>query len=182
MGKRLRLQKTRELWPTNDLLAEYTKVALGSMKASQQSKNIFAHITQEVEEGEALTDDDVVCETISLFVAGTDNTAVSLTYLVWAVLKDPSLRYAINEEVAQLDTEYTDADIESRCPLLNATIEESSRLYGAAPEALPRTVPAGGIDLGGFFLPQNSIVRTQTCSMQRDPELFEQPLNFVPKR
>ena len=64
------------------MLADHAKIAVRNMRANQQSKNIFAHITQEAEKGKALTDDDVVCETISLFVAVTDTTAVSLTYLV----------------------------------------------------------------------------------------------------
>ncbi|KAM3416245.1 hypothetical protein BST61_g7851 [Cercospora zeina] len=182
IGKQLPFQTTRELWRTNELLADYAKVAVRNMKASQQNKNIFAQITQEAEKGEALTDDDVEWETIALFVAGTDTTAVSLTFLVWAVLKDPALRQAIEKEVAELNAEFCDADVESKCPLLNATIEESLRLYGAAPGALPRTVPAGGIDLGGFFLPQNSIVSTHAYSMHRDPDIFDKPLEFMPQR
>ncbi|KAF2214106.1 hypothetical protein CERZMDRAFT_111040 [Cercospora zeae-maydis SCOH1-5] len=182
IGKRLPFQTTRELWRTNELLADHAKVAVRNMKASQQNKNIFAHISQEAEKGEALTDEDVEWETIALFVAGTDTTAVSLTFLVWSVLRDPILRQAIEREVAELDAEFDDADVESNCPLLNATIEESLRLYGAAPGALPRTVPAGGIDLGGFFLPQNSIVSTHAYSMHRNPEIFDKPLEFVPQR
>ncbi|CAK1365430.1 uncharacterized protein RHO25_010251 [Cercospora beticola] len=45
-GKWLPFQTTRELWRTNDLLADHASIAVKNMKASQQSKNIFAHITQ----------------------------------------------------------------------------------------------------------------------------------------
>lgn len=73
---------------------------------------------------------------------------------------------------------YTDADVE-KLPLLNAIIEETMRLYGAAPGMLPRVVPAGGVDMGGYFISQGSTVTTHAYSMHRDPEMFPDPLEYA---
>lgn len=182
IGKRLPFQATKELFRTNELLANHAKIAVRNIKASQQSKNVFANIASEAEKGEGLTDQDVEVETIALFVAGTDTTAISLTYLIWAVLSRPELQKQIETEAITLKAGYRDADIEAECPLLNAAIEEALRLYGAAPGALPRTVPAGGVNLGEYYLPQGSIVSTHAYSMHRDPSLFPNPLAFRPER
>lgn len=181
IGKRLPFQKTKELWNTNAFLDDYAKVAVRNMKASQQSKNIFANIAAEAEKSERLDDRDIEVEASALFVAGTDTTAVSLTYLIWAVLSRPNLRAQVEAEVSTLPDDFHDADVE-RLPFVSAVIEETLRLYGAAPGALPRIVPSGGVDMGGFYLPQGSTVTTHAYSMHRDPGLFPDPLEFKPSR
>lgn len=181
IGKRLPIRAAKELFDTGAMLQGHAETAVRNMKASQESRNIFAHIATEAEKGEALDDADVLWEAIALFVAGTDTTAISLTYLTWAVLSRPELRKRLEEEVATLPANYTDADTE-RLPLLNAVIEETLRLYGAAPGALPRVVPSGGVEMGGFFLPEDTVVSTHAFSMHRLESLFPDPLVFKPER
>lgn len=174
IGKMLPFQATKELFCTNETLDSYAVTAVRNMRASGVSKNIFANILAESEKGEALDDRTVESEAMGLFVAGTDTTAVSLTYLTWAILARPELRKKIEEEVSSLPLNFQEQDVE-RLPLLNAAIEETLRLYGAAPGALPRTVPPGGADMGGYYLPQGAIVSTHAYSMHRDPSLFPNP-------
>ncbi len=101
---------------------------------------MFAHIILEAEKGEQLDDLDVKLEASALIVAGSDTTAVTLTYLVWAVLSRPDLRALLVRELSKLPDEYGDRDLEE-LPLLCAVVEETLRLYGAAPGGTPRAVP-----------------------------------------
>ncbi|KAK3068759.1 hypothetical protein LTR53_013422 [Teratosphaeriaceae sp. CCFEE 6253] len=128
----------------------------------------------EAGKGERLDDRDVEIEATNLIVAGTDTTAVSLTYLVYAVLSDPALQRGLVAEVSGLPETYSDANLES-LPVLSAVIEETLRLYGAAPGMLPRAVPPSGIALGDFFLPPGTTATTQSYSMHRDASLFPDP-------
>lgn len=178
VGKYLPLQATRELFNTNSYLEDYAGIAVRNMKAQQGSANLFATAQAEAEKGETLNDKDVKLEAVGLFVAGTDTTAISLTYLVWAVLSNPALRQALVEEVAGLSEGYSDSDVEN-LPLLNAIIEETLRLYGAAPGCLPRDVPATGLELGGYHLPPGSIVGSQAFSLHRNPKIWSDPLEYV---
>jgi cytochrome P450 len=100
---------------------------------------------------------------------------VTLTYLVWAVLKRPQLQAALEEEVAALSPELLPEELQ-RAPLLNSIIDEALRLYGAAPGLLPRTVPEGGATLEGHFVPAGTTVTTQAYTLHRDPEIFPNPL------
>jgi cytochrome P450 len=114
-------------------------------------------------------------EASGLIIAGTDTTSVTLTYLVWAVLSQPTLQAELEHEVAALTSDYGDTDLE-KLPLLNAVIEETLRLYGAAPAGLPRSVPPGGVTIDGQVIPAGTTVTTQAYTYHRDPELFPRPL------
>jgi cytochrome P450 len=114
---------------------------------------VFSTILAEAEkEGATLTSTQVNLEAGNLIVASSDTTAITLTYLIWAVLKRLELRNALEDEVRGLKPEFTEFDLEV-LPLLNAVIEETLRLYGAAPASLPRMAPFEGTKLGGYFMP-----------------------------
>lgn len=115
---------------------------------------------------------DVRTESTSLIFAGSGTTANTLTFLSYAVLSRPTLQQALEEEVAQLAEGFTDADLE-QLPLLNAVINETLRLFCAVPGSLPRVVPAGGITLGGYFIPEGTTVSTQAFTLHRDESLWD---------
>ncbi|KAF4414774.1 cytochrome P450 monooxygenase [Fusarium acutatum] len=99
--------------------------------------NIFSKLVAENEkDSEALTDYQVAFEAGGFIVAGSRTTAVTLTYLVWAVLSNPDIQARIEAEVAALQPNYTGADLEP-LPYPSALIEETLRLYSAAPGAIP---------------------------------------------
>lgn len=121
-----------------------------------------------------ITDKDVQDEAGNLIVAGSDTTAITLTYLVWAVLKQPALQSRLEEEVTQLSADLTLAELED-AQLMNSIIEETLRLYGAAPGALPRTVPEQGWTISGYQIPPGTEVSTQAYTLHRDPRVFQDP-------
>ncbi|KAI7553511.1 cytochrome P450 monooxygenase-like protein [Hortaea werneckii] len=181
VGKMLPLKAAKELFCNFEYLLDYGMVAVDNMKSQQGGKNIFANIMAEAEKGEKLQDADVQVEATGLLIAGTDTTAVSLTYLVWAVLSHPTVKNALEAEVNKLPQGYKDADLEP-LPILNGVIEETLRLYGAAPGMLPRAVPPTGPDVGGFFLSPGTVATTQSYSLHRDPNNFPEPESFLPER
>lgn len=175
IGRRLPFKAAQELFNISSYLMENTNVAVKNMQASRGGRNIFATIVAEAEKGEELTEKDVQVEAMSLLIAGSDTTAITLTYLVWVVCSMPELREALEKEVGAVPEGYKDADLE-RLPLLSAVVEETLRLYCAAPGALPRVVPAKGVTFGEYFVPGGTVVVTQAYSFHRDPEVFPEPL------
>ena len=72
-------------------------------------------------------------EASNLIVAGSETTASTLTYLVWAILSaDPTMTHRLRQEVNTLQPGFTSAEA-SALPFLNRVIQETLRLYGAAP-------------------------------------------------
>ena len=174
IGARLPFPAAWRMFGASNYLLDYGEIAVKNMKTSQGAQNVFANIMAEMEKGERLDETDVVLEATALIVAGTDTTAVTLTYLVWAVLCRPQLQTALVNEVQNLPPDFKDADVEE-LPLLNAVIEETLRLYGAAPGALPRMVPTGGVEMGGYWMPEGTTVTTQSYSLHRDADNFYNP-------
>jgi cytochrome P450 len=136
--------------------------------------NLFSQMLAESEGQEKtnLSTSSVQEEAGSLIVAGSDTTAVTLTYLIWAVLKQPQLQNELEHEMSELSDELTFDELKN-APLLNSVIEETLRLYGAAPGALPRVVPGQGIDVCGHYLPPGTTVSTQAFTIHRNEAIFD---------
>ena len=153
-------------------------LAVQNMRSSGgNATNLFSQMlaaTDSEEKTATLTDQDVKEEAGNLIVAGSDTTAVTLTYLVWAVLKQPELQSQLEHEISQLSEDLTTAELET-ASILNSVIEETLRLYGAAPGGLPRTVPGQGANIGGHYIPGGVEVSTQAYTNHRDPAVFADP-------
>lgn len=121
-----------------------------------------------------LTELDLTVEAQSYITAGTDTTAVTLTYLVWAVCRDRKIQDTLVRELQSVPENLTHQDVRD-LPYLNCVVEEALRRYGAAPGSLPRVVPPEGATLAGQHLPGGVVVSTQAYSVHRDPEAFPNP-------
>ncbi|KAK6078058.1 cytochrome P450 [Seiridium cupressi] len=151
----------------------------GKAESGADETNLFAKalLEGETEKSTAMTDTDIITDAGALLLAGSDPTAISLTFLIWCVLSRPHIQKQVEEEVAIVDREITD-ELCAQLPILNAVIDESLRLYGAAPGCMPRSPPKGGASLAGYFIPENTVVATQNWSLQRDATSWPNPDQF----
>ncbi|KAE8149921.1 cytochrome P450 [Aspergillus avenaceus] len=178
LGRHLPFPSLRAMFRANDFLFQYGQRAIINSRMNSENLNIFSGMVHESDKSDgSVTEEEVVLEAGNLIVAGSDTTAVTLTYLVWAVLTQPKLQRALEEEVNSLGSNFSDAALEE-LPLLNAVIMEALRLYGAAPGALPREAPEGGATFRGYFIPPGVTVSTQSFSIHRDEEVYPDPERF----
>ncbi|KAM6517409.1 hypothetical protein FSOLCH5_008371 [Fusarium solani] len=140
---------------------------------------LFKKLFEAGEDG--ISDEEIRAEAQAYIVAGSDTTATTLTYLIWSVCRDMKVKQTLVSELNKLPADFGDNDLRS-LPYLNAVIDETLRLYAAAPSALPRVVPHGGSTLAGYYLPQDTVVSTQAWTLHRDPTLFPGPERFNPSR
>ncbi|KAE8324399.1 cytochrome P450 [Aspergillus sergii] len=124
-----------------------------------------------------LNDTEIITDAGALLLAGSDPTALSLTYLIWCVLNRPKLQAELESEVAGLQGDTTDAAC-ADLPILNAVIHESLRLYGPAPGAMPRSPPPDGATLCGYYIPPSAVVVTQNWSLHGNPKVWKDPHVF----
>ncbi|KAH7318302.1 cytochrome P450 CYP684A2 [Stachybotrys elegans] len=114
-------------------------------------------------------------------VAGSDTTATTLTFLVWAVCKNPQIRDELVKELRGLPPDFEEADLRG-LSVLDNVIHEALRLFPAVPTIMRREVPAGGATLAGYFFEAGTIVGAQPYTMHRDPYIFPDPEEFKPSR
>lgn len=116
----------------------------------------------------------------TLLIASVDTTTTTQTYILWSVCKSPEVK---NRLLAELEANGIDArDVESlelgvlrELPYLNAILQEGLRLFPASSGNLPRSVPNGGKLLGGYVLPEGTVVNPQPYTLHRIPSIFPDP-------
>ncbi|CAJ2512514.1 Uu.00g055290.m01.CDS01 [Anthostomella pinea] len=130
---------------------------------------------------ETMTQNEMCGNAQSFIVAGSDTTSNTLTYLVWAVCRHPAVKAKLIKELEQLPDDFVYDDVKG-LPYLDQVIDETLRLYPAAPSGLPRAVPPEGVELAGYHLPGGYTVSTQAYSLHLNDDAFPEPHVFNPER
>ncbi|KAI1471370.1 putative cytochrome P450 [Daldinia caldariorum] len=125
--------------------------------------------------------EDLLQNAMAYIAAGSDTTTNTLTYLIWTVCKRPDVKAKLVAELSTLPDGFTDHDLK-KLPYLEMVVQETLRLYAAAPSGLPRVVPQGGATLTGHFIPGGYTVSAQAYSMHRIPSVYPEPEKYDPSR
>lgn len=180
MARVLPFKKLKDLAVTTEIVTRKGDVAIRNLRETAMGRpNLFSNMLAEAETNEksGLTDDAIRSEAAGMLLAGSDTTSVALTYLIYAVLKQPHLQRRLEEEVAALSGDFTDQDLET-LPLLNRVIDESLRVHSPVAGPLSRTTPAGGAYFKGHFIPEGTDVFAQHYTLTNDESLFPNPKEF----
>ncbi|KAI0149566.1 cytochrome protein [Xylariaceae sp. FL1272] len=120
-------------------------------------------------------------EALNYIAAGSDTVSITLTYLTWELSRKPKIRKRLVEELRTLPADFGAQELRE-LQFLNQVIDETLRLYCAAPPPFPRLVPSDGAYLAGYYLPGGIEVSAQAFSMHRDTTVFPSPEEFRPER
>ena len=142
------------------------------------SRLLHLHLADPV----AWTSQDVLDECMTAFLAGHETLAATLVWWAWCMAAHPHEQARVHAEVEQVlgGHEPTSEDLD-RLPLLSAGLQETMRLYPAAP-ALNTRRATRAIDLGGHRFPAGTLFLVAPYLMQRDSRWFAEPDAFRPDR
>lgn len=158
-----------------------TAVANTRVAAKGLTKTMFSKMA--ATDTQQLPEHVIRQEAVNIMIAGTDTTAMTLTYLVYAVLADETgkIRQPLLTELDAASDHATWSELE-QLPYLNCVVDETLRLYSPIGGSLPRVPPAGGATLGQYHIPADTIVMTQSSSFHTDPNVIKDPYVFNPRR
>lgn len=126
--------------------------------------------------------DAVRDECMTAFVAGHETTAATLSWWMWCMAANPQAQQRAQQEVRDvLGGRPPERDDLPRLAWLGQTVQETLRLYPAAPVLMSRRTTAP-IALGGYSLPVRTIVMVPVGLLQRDARWFPEPEAFRPER
>ena len=106
-----------------------------------------------------ITVEDIRNRAVGLIFAGTHTSAITLTYLAWEVLGNPSVRERLLAEFRRCQADSTVEEL-YKIEYLDHVIHETMRLWPAAPAGLYRRATADSM-LGGYHIPAGTAANAQ---------------------
>jgi cytochrome P450 len=133
------------------------------------------------EDGSQMTPKQLRDETMTLFLAGHETTALTLAWTWYLLSKNPAAEVRLHEELRDVlgGRAPVIGDL-GRLPYLLAVVNEVLRLYPPA-YILARTSIAP-CTIGGYDFPTGSTIIMAQWVMHRDARFFDDPEAFHPER
>lgn len=120
-------------------------------------------------------------EAATIFMAGHETTAATLTWAFYLLAKAPWAEAALHAEVdAVLGEREPTAEDVPNLPYARAVIEEALRLYPPVP-ILPRQAREA-TQVGEITVEKDALVLVVPWLLHRSPDLWAQPMHFRPER
>jgi cytochrome P450 len=137
---------------------------------------------RDADTGEGMGDGQLRDEVLTIFAAGHETTAHTLSFAFAALAQHPDIQAKLHAELDAVlgGRAPTVADLE-HLPYTAQVLNETLRLYPAAPITSPRLVTQD-TQLGGFDLPQGSVIIPSIFNVHRNPQYWDDALTYDPER
>jgi cytochrome P450 len=133
------------------------------------------------DDGTGMSDQQLRDECKTMFLAGHETTALSLSWTFWLLAQIPAAKQMLHDELTRV--------LGGRAPVMSdlsaltyteQVIKESMRLMPPA-WAIQREA-LEDVEIGGYRIPKGSDVLLSQYATQRDARYFEAPERFLPER
>jgi cytochrome P450 len=133
------------------------------------------------EDGQMLSDDELIGQTYTLFAAGHETSSNALTWTLFLLDQHPDVLADLHDELTHaLRGDAPTVEQLGRLPLLDWVVKESLRLM--PPASVLARVSTEAFQLGCYELPANTTIFLSPFITHRMPDLFTDPLAFKPER
>lgn len=140
-------------------------------------------------------------EMLDQIIAGHETSGITNSYLTYELSKRPLLQAQLRAELLTLDPPLCLSELSGSntktgkmlpsprsidaLPLLDGLLQETLRLYAAAPGKQPRMTPftPGGVTIEGYSnIPGGITVSANAYTLHRNPTVFPEPDEWIPQR
>ena len=130
----------------------------------------------------SLSLDDIIDEFLTIFIAGQETTANSLSFALYEIIRNPHVEEKLLNEVNEVlgERDYIDFDDLTKLKYLGQVLEEALRKYPVAP-SLGRVLTKD-IKVGGYHIPKGNEIITRQLLFTMNPEIWKNPEVFDPDR
>lgn len=133
------------------------------------------------EDGAQMTPKQLRDETMTLFLAGHETTAITLAWTWYLLAQHPDVEARLEAELrGVLGGRSPEPSDLSRLPYLHAVINEVLRLY--PPAYVLARVAIAPFRIGEYDFPAGETVLLSQWVMHRDPRYYDDPDSFRPER
>ena len=133
------------------------------------------------EDGSRMTTQQLRDEALTLFLAGHETTASTLSWTWWLLAQNPDVEEKLHAELdAVLNGRRPTLDHLPKLAYTSCILSESMRLYPPA-WAIAR-LAVEDHELGGYAVPKGTGIAAVQWIVHRDPRWYENPDRFIPER
>ncbi|KAJ4828734.1 hypothetical protein Tsubulata_025148 [Turnera subulata] len=129
------------------------------------------------------TDEIIKGLIMTMITAGTDTSSVTIEWALSLLLNHPTVLKKAKAEIDNQVGQYrlVDEDDLSKLPYLQSMINETTRLYPAAPLLVPH-LSSDSCTVGGYHIPRGTMLLVNAWAVQRDPAIWDDANTFRPER
>ncbi|KAI3806501.1 hypothetical protein L1987_22408 [Smallanthus sonchifolius] len=181
-GKRLKDIRRR----FDELIERIIKEHQESRKQESDKVKDLLNILLDVAEDETmeikLTIENIKAFILDIFAAGTDTSAITVEWALAELINHPNIMKKAIEEINQVvgkDRLLQESDIPNLL-YLQAIVKETLRLHSTGPMILRQSTE--DCTVAGYHIPANTTIFINVWALGRDPNHWENPLEFRPER
>lgn len=176
----IKLQKRRESFIQN-LIEEHRRK--GSNCEGRQKTMIEVLLSLQETEPEYYTDEIIRGLMLSMLTGGTDTSAGTMEWALSLLLNNPKVLKKAHQEIDDRlghDRLIEELDL-AQLPYLRSIIKETLRMYPAGPLLVPHE-SSKECSVGGFRIPQGTMLLVNLWAIQSDHKIWGDPTEFRPER
>ncbi|XP_004247901.2 5-OH-xanthotoxin synthase [Solanum lycopersicum] len=130
-----------------------------------------------------LTLDNIKAIIMDMLIGGTDTSAAAVVWAMTALISKPNAMKKVQAEIREMvgKKSIVNEDDIRNLPYFKAVIKETFRLYPPGPLLIARETMQNSI-LEGYEIKAKTIVHVNIWAIARDPEIWENPEEFIPER
>ncbi|KAH8805473.1 cytochrome P450 [Xylogone sp. PMI_703] len=135
--------------------------------------------------GTGLTPQQIVAESTTMIVAGSDTTSTAVAGLFFYLTRNPDAYVKVCKEIRSTFKSVDEIELGTAlnsCVYLKACIDETMRISPSVGSALWREVEAQGTDIDGIYIPGGCDVGTGIYSIHHNPNYYPDPFSYKPER
>jgi cytochrome P450 len=171
----------RDFIKTKTELGQFIQSLIKENRLGEGGADILSlMVRSRYEDGSAMEDEHITDHMRSLFIAGFDTTANTISWGLDTIFRNPQLLAKLREEIDSLP-EDGDIDEMAKLPYLDATCYELMRLNPPL-EIIPTRKLSKPMQLGPHLLEPGTGLMPCPILTQRNPELYPEPNAFKPER
>jgi cholesterol 24(S)-hydroxylase len=130
----------------------------------------------------SLSVDEIVDEFVTIFVAGQDTTANTLSFALYGIITNPHVEKKLIDEINEIlgDRDYIEFDDLPKLKYLSQVLDETLRKYTVV--QAPTRILAKEITVGGYRIPKGNGINTVQLFFSMNPDIWKHPELFDPER
>jgi cytochrome P450 len=152
-------------------------------KSTEQFHDLLAMLMEAKDEdtGEQMSDQQLRDETMTIFLAGHETTALALSWLWYLLDKNPAEAQKLYDEIDQVTQgRVPTLDDLQHMPFTRMVMDEALRLYPPAWMIMRENLEDD--EVGGYQIPKGYTFMIPVYEIHHDPKLWEEPDAFRPER